>query len=197
MTKRNLAVLCAGVLTVGAFISTTVHARPAGTAADGCSVLSDLVVTELTLARWYGVGNYGAQLPPPGELGEVVCYQTARTVTAAFSAAFAEMDIDITWNFWPDYRGDSCLSADLSQCYPDRYPLSGGAPIAPAYVLDSWNSVRRAVSSSMPLGTASDTSRFSASQLGSRLGRDLNREAVFTSPLHKLSAYPGYGPREN
>ena len=174
MANRILATI---ILCATNFCGFAAHGAPAQQpgSVDGCAVLGELVVTELALSRWFGKGSSGLLLEDAAATDVIICNQTARAVTAAFTSALAGMNIDVSWGYFPPHPGDYCMSGDLSQCYPDRYPLSGRAFGSRSFVVDSWRAVQTTVIASMPLGTASDTSRFSTRGFSTTLSRSLEQ----------------------
>lgn len=176
MAKRIFATI---ILCATSCCGFAAHGAPAPQppgSVDGCAVLGELVVTELALSRWFGKGSSGLLLEDAAATDIIICNQTARAVTGAFTAALAGMNIDVSWGYYPPHTGDTCLSGDLSQCYPDRYPLSAGTAGSRSFVVDGWRAVQSAVIASMPLGTASDTSRFSARGFSTTLSRSLEQK---------------------
>lgn len=180
MAKRNFATIIVCLASICGPGAGNAQAQQALSGAEGCTALGELVATELALSRWFGVGST-ALLPSGAGRSDInICYQTARTVTGAFTAALAGMNIEVRWGYYPPHPGDYCMSGDLSQCYPDRYPLSTGTIGGRYFVADSWRAVQQTVTARMQLGTASDTSRFSPHGLSTALGRALeqNRSGV-------------------
>ena len=178
MSKRNFGTITLYVMCVSCIAMNNARAQGSFVGADGCTVLGDLIDNELSQKRWFGEGGSGLLLSNSGQLDVTTCNQTARAVTGAFTSALAGMNIDVSWGYYPGHKSDTCFSADLSQCYPDRYPLIGVAISDQMVVLDIWRVVRQAVIGSMPLGSASDTSRFSVSDFGTTLSRALRKNTL-------------------
>lgn len=181
MAKRKIAALILCVVGLNSLVLTSVHAQQPLIVADGCALLGELVTNQLTLKRWYGDGGSGLLLSNPGQIDITICNQTARTVTVAFTAALAEMNIGITWDPYRRIPDVPCHSGDISQCHPERYPFPGGAGGDHVFILESWRAVQQAVASNMPFGVASDTARFSASKFGTTFSRSLEQNVSETS----------------
>ena len=131
-----------------------------------------MIYAEVAAAAMYGPGRAGPWLVNPGQDEIVVCEHAAQTVSRAFTAGMMSVGIDVYWQ--PTDPGDYCLSAFLSQCYPDRYPLE--FPTAStdfSYVQRSWLVVSRSVMQAMYNPISSDEVRFRDSDLKLRLGLSL------------------------
>ena len=153
MAKRKFAALM--LASIGALaMANNVRAGEPFIGVDGCAVLAELVYTELTVAAWYGPGDFGAWPRNPGETEITICNQTARTVSKAFTSAMTSIGTEVRWGLPSVNPGDVCQSGFLEQCYPDRYPLD-----APH---DTWGTLRKVVQQAMPFGTASDRAIFSS-----------------------------------
>ncbi len=114
---------------------------------DDCPVLGELVTQAVLDA---GDGLKARLVPGFPRVGLLKCRQAALTVTTGFSAAMARRNIYVSWQ-WPDKeRGDRCLSADLSQCYPTRNPFVPYSVSDGAFVADSWHGVLQAIGQRMP-----------------------------------------------
>ena len=135
--------------------------------AEGCTVLAEIVYSEVTAAIWRGPHALGSVTDERASHGIAVCAETSRTVSKAFSTAMLSVGADFHWDDAPPHPGDFCLSGFLEQCYPDRYPLQ--SPVS------SWSAVSATVQRAMPLGVASDQSVFSQDALRSALRAALQR----------------------
>ena len=166
MDKRDFATfMLVGVCALA--ISGQVRAEQSRRHAEGCTVLAEIVYSEVTAAIWRGPHALGSVSDERASHGIAVCAQTSRTVSKAFSAAMISVGTDIRWDDAPPHRGDFCLSGFLEQCYPDRYPLQ--SPVG------SWSAVSATVQRAMPLGVASDQSVFSQGALRLALRAALQR----------------------
>ena len=166
MYKRDFVaymLVCVCVLA----ISGQARAEQSRRHAEGCTVLAEIIYSEVTAAIWRGPHALGSVSDERSSHGIAVCAQTSRTVSKAFSTAMLSVGADIRWDDAPPHRGDSCLSGFLEQCYPDRYPL--GSPAS------SWSAVSATVQRAMPLGVASDQSLFSQGALRLALRAALQR----------------------
>jgi len=133
--------------------------------ADGCAILGAAVYDQIAAGGPSGAGD-GAVLRNPGDTDVVICNQTARTVTAAFSKAMSSLGIDVSWSGARQERGDECLSAFLSQCYPNQdigpYGLDA---VELVYVYDTWRLVQGSTARFMLFGYFSDTTVFAPGEL--------------------------------
>ena len=151
MAKRNFAALMLASIAAAAF-PVNVRADQAFAGADGCTVLSQIVYSEVTAAAWGGP-------PVSSSVGEAfsadvsTCNRTARTVSKAFALAMTNVGSDIYWRYPSEDPGDYCWSGFLDQCYPRRAPLGADA--------DTWMAVSATIRYAMPSGPASDQSIFS------------------------------------
>ena len=156
MDKRNVATfMLVGICALA--ISGQARAEQARRDAAGCSVLADIIYSEVTAAIWRGPQALGSVTDERASHGIAVCAQTSRTVSKAFSAAMISVGADFRWDDAPPHPGDYCLSGFLAQCYPGRYPLQ--SPVG------RWGAVSGTVQRAMPLGVASDQSIFSRDAL--------------------------------
>lgn len=156
MAKRNFA---ATMLMSIAMLALTNNSRAddAFTAADGCAVLAQLVYSEVTSAAWYGPGTIRPLPDDAGDSRIIVCSQTTRTVSHAFTLAMTSTGVPVRWAYPTDDRGDYCWSGFLDQCYPDRERLGQSSR--------TWNAVSKIVKRAMPNGIATDQSIFNPSTL--------------------------------
>ena len=166
MSKRDfVAFMLVGVCALA--ISGQARAEQSRRHADGCTVLADIIYSEVTEAIWRGPQALGSVSDERASHGIAVCAETSRTVSKAFSTAMISVGADIRWDDAPPHPGDFCLSVFLEQCYPDRYPLQ--SPVS------SWSAVSDTVQRAMPLGVASDQSVFSEGALRRALRTELRR----------------------
>jgi len=166
MNKRDFAAfMLVGVCALA--INGQARAEQSRRHADGCTVLADIIYSEVTEAIWRGPQALGSVSNERASHGIVACAETSRTVSEAFSAAMISVGTDIRWDDAPPHPGDFCLSGFLEQCYPDRYPRQ--SPVS------SWSAVSATVQRAMPLGVASDQSVFSQGALRLALRAALRR----------------------
>lgn len=186
MAKRSFVLGCT-VLTV---LATQAAARAdtirpfAG--ADGCGMLAAVVFQEVAASAWLEPGSRIVSRED-GNTEVTICNQTARTVTGAFTKAMATMNIYIGWNDPRDARGDECLSAFLSQCYPHRnpfVPITSGSDLA--FIYTSWSAVQATALKYTDASGRSDTSRFSRAVLE----RDLRRSMWETAAGSRVRLLP-------
>jgi hypothetical protein len=176
MAKRIFAAL--GILLMLTMPVRDLRAQLTPIAVDGCAKLARVIYTEVFSATLYGPGKSGPWIIDQGQ-GEVsVCTHAAKTVSQAFSSAMLSAGYAVDWPQYdnsgiPD-RGHLCLSAFLSQCYPERYPLSAVSFDADSErVFRSWSAVSQAVMGQMYNPISSDEVRFRDSDLRLRLGLSL------------------------
>ena len=166
MDKRDFAAfMLVGVCALA--ISGQARAEQSRRHAEGCTVLAEIIYSEVTAAIWRGPHALGSVSDERSSHGITVCAQTSRTVSKAFSTAMISVGADIRWDDAPPHPGDFCLSGFLEQCYPDRYPLQ--SPVG------SWSAVSATVQRAMPFGVASDQSIFSQGALRLALRAALQR----------------------
>lgn len=148
----------------------------------GC-VRLETIVFEQVLASRYGMPAAGSIVRlPSGPLVDA-CAATARSVSAGFTKAMSRMAIEVGWPTPERERGDRCLGADLSQCYPSINPyLAPFGSEERRFVRTSWDAVRSAVYRSMPDGVATDVSRFSAAAFETQLRSGLRNDG--RTPRH-------------
>jgi len=162
MANRNFTAITVA-LVIGVMPMSAVRARDPVIGADGCAILAMLVYAEMTEGRSYGSGGLPTY-PGPDEI--TICDQTTRSVTGAFTSSLRQMNIYVSWGYYPGVSGDYCLSHYLSQCYPDcnsNMPRPG--TMDTAFVLHSWRAVHDAIRRTMPAVSGSDVARFSQSGL--------------------------------
>ncbi len=170
MAKRTFAVLL--VTCALGFSGPQASAREVSV--DGCATLARAVYSEVYSAAAYGPGWSGPWLinSDPGDI--VVCKQASKTVSRAYTSAMLGAGIDIVWRGSDNDPGDYCLSAFLSQCYPDRYPLDTSMSVTTQrYVQNSWTAVMQSVMREMHNPISSNEVRFSDDDLRLRLGLSL------------------------
>ena len=181
MAKRTFATLVISLLAtvpVG-----HVNAQVTPIAVDGCAKLARIVYSEVSSAAVYGPGRSGPWLIEQGSGDISICRHAAKTVSRAFTSAMMSAGLDVNWRRDWDYGvpdlGDYCLSGFLSQCYPERVPLSGTAStINGALVHNSWAVVSQTVLREMYNPISSDEVRFRDSDLRLRLGLSLRSMEV-------------------
>ncbi|HEY5643025.1 MAG TPA: hypothetical protein VIS31_09125 [Woeseiaceae bacterium] len=128
-----------------------------------CSRLADIVYDEVTAYLIGAPGELHDTGPAQAVPQVVVCEETARTVSAAFSRSVSVVGGVVDWGWPSGDGGDVCLSGFIDQCYPDR-----GARVYPfpdPGVGSTWMAVRRTVLGAMPWGSAADRAEFSAGAL--------------------------------
>lgn len=141
--------------------------------ADGCRVLENAVFAAVLAA------SDGTRRSAAGKGGRagmwLACSDSAQAVSTGFTRAMLERNVYVSWRSPEQERGDMCLSADLSQCYPNRNPYVPMGAGDAAFVADSWNAVRRAVGETMPRGYAADMAVFAVSAVARTLDTELAR----------------------
>jgi hypothetical protein len=181
MAKRTFAALT--VLLLAALPVERVNAQVIPIAVDGCAKLARIVYSEVASAAVYGPGRSGPWLieQAPGDIS--ICEHAAKTVSQAFTSAMMSAGLDVNWRRDWDYGipnlGDYCLSGFLSQCYPERAPLSSIASSADTtLVLNRWAVVSQTVMKEMYNPISSDEVRFRENDLRLRLGLSLRSAGV-------------------
>jgi hypothetical protein len=171
MAKSMFATL---VLTLIVGISATeAQAQAKPIAVDGCAKLARVIYSEVSAAATFGPGNSGPWMIDIGRGDIAVCSSAAKTVSQAFTSAMLSAGIDVDWGGGDD-PGDYCLSAFLSQCYPDRFPLSAMTYSSDiTLVQNSWAIVSQAVMQEMYNPVSSNEVRFRDNDLKLRLGLSL------------------------
>jgi len=172
MAKRMFAAL---VLTILVGIpAQDARAQIKPIAVDGCAKLARVIYSEISAAAIYGPGNSGPWMIDIGRGDVAVCKSAAKTVSQAFTSAMLTAGIDVDWSNGGGDPGDFCLSAFLSQCYPDRYPLSRATYSSDiTFVQNSWAIVSQAVMQEMYNPVSSNEVRFRDNDLKLRLGLSL------------------------
>lgn len=112
-----------------------------------------------------------------GRGGLLLCRDTARTVSAGFTRAMAERNVYLKWQWPGKERGDLCLSADLSQCYPNQNPYVPFVRGDAAFAVTSWNAIVSAVGRTMPQGFRADAARFAPAGMAARLADEVRRQS--------------------
>ena len=182
MAKRIFAALAAALLV--AMPASDTHGQITPVAIDGCAKLARVIYSEVSSAATFGPGRSGPWLIDQGQGDISVCSHTAKTVSRAFTSAMLSAGFDVNWQRdrgdGSVDRGDYCLSAFLSQCYPDRYPISTMVSSANAGLVQrSWTAVTQTVMREMYNPISSDEVRFRDSDLKLRLGLSLRSVRVF------------------
>lgn len=171
MKQGMVSMALAAALMLAAAPADTREARTT----DGCQVLEHSVYNAVLAASagWHRPAIVRTVAAAP----TVVCAETARAASTGFTKAMSQRNVFLSWKSPDQERGDMCLSADLSQCYPNRSPYVPMGAADAAFVADSWTAVRRAVGKSMPGGPNGDVARFAqpamTRQLDAELGRSL------------------------
>lgn len=172
MAKRMFATL---VLTLMVGIpATEAQAQVKPIAVDGCAKLARVIYSEVSAAVVFGPGNSGPWMIDIGRGEIAVCSSAAKTVSQAFTSAMLSAGIDVDWRGGGGDPGDYCLSAFLSQCYPDRFPMSAMTYSSDiTLVQNSWAIVSQAVMQEMFNPVSSNEVRFRDNDLKLRLGLSL------------------------
>ncbi len=140
---------------------------------DGCQELESSVYRAVLAA------SAGWHRPLTGHAAgadwTLVCAESTRAVSAGFTKAMMQRNVFLSWTSPDQERGDMCLSADLSQCYPNRNPYVPMGAGDAAFVADSWHAVQRAIAKSMPGGHDRDLTRFAQSGMTRQLDAELAR----------------------
>jgi hypothetical protein len=182
MAKRLFAALVISLL-VGMPVNVT-QAQLMPVTVDGCAKLARVIYSEVFSAAVYGPSKSGPWLIDQGQSDISVCSHTAKTVSRAFTSAMQSAGYGVNWRRdWDDRnrdRGDYCLSGFLSQCYPDRYPMTSITSSHDAsLVRKSWAVVSEAVMREMYNPISSDEVRFRDNDLKLRLGLSLRSLNTF------------------
>jgi len=177
MAKRMFATLIL-TLTVG-ISATETQAQVKPIAVDGCAKLARVIYSEVSTAAIFGPGRSGPWMIDIGHGDIAVCKNAAKTVSQAFTSALMSAGIDVDWRNGRGDPGDFCLSAFLSQCYPDRFPLSTMTFSSDiAFVQNSWAIVSQVVMQDMYNPVSSNEVRFRDNDLKLRLGLSLRAVGV-------------------
>jgi hypothetical protein len=180
MAKRIFAVLIS-VLVLGLATSQP-QAQLSPIVVDGCAKLARVVYTEVSAAAVYGPNRAGPWAINLGQGDLSVCKHTAKTVSQAFTSAMLSAGIEVSWAGDNTDSGDFCLSFYLSQCYPDRNPLSNSIIGTDSrFVQKSWAVVSQSVLREMYNPFSSDEVRFRDDDLKLRLGLSLRSIGVSAS----------------
>jgi hypothetical protein len=173
MAKKMFAVWV-GLMLLG-LSATEADSRTTPIAIDGCAKLARVVFAEVTSAVIYGPAKSGPWLIDL-EQGDIsVCTHAAKTVSRAFTSAMMSAGLDVNWrrDNYVGIRdtGDFCLSAFLSQCYPDRTLVANDRSSADTLLVQqSWAVVSETVMREMYNPRSSDEVRFRDKDLQLRLG---------------------------
>ncbi len=187
MAKRIFASFLLIVVTNIALARAASIAQPATGDADGCTILAELVYTQVVGSGLSGPGRFAAVPETLGRDEMTVCHETTRVTSKAFTAALVQMNIYLTWNEDPGDSGDYCASYYLSQCSPDRDPFDTFATMAESvFVHDTWRAVQHTVGQRMPTRFASDTARFSAGGIRRSLQDSLAKFTTGTLQEYRL-----------
>ena len=171
MTKGNYMVAVAALFLLD--VAGSARAQPVAVSVDGCAELARAVYEEVSGAAIHGSYHSGPWVISPRFEHVSVCETAARTVSRAFTLAMASSGIDIRWSEAGagPRPGDVCLSAFLSQCYPNRGGLPGQRGGADAmFVRTSWAVVSQSVMRTMANPYSSDEVRFRPNDLKLRIG---------------------------
>ena len=142
-------------------------------------MLARAVYSEVSDAALYGPGGSGPWHLAPRSVDVLECRSTARTVSRAFSSALRSAGYIVDWGESGDSRGDYCLSAFLSQCYPNRDIGTEVMSRADTnFVRSAWNVVSHSVMREMANPFSSDEVRFNSDRLKLRLGLSLRSIAA-------------------
>ncbi len=176
MVARKSATLFVAILVVSALVPAGAHAQTPVTVANGCTVLTEVVLAELLMHGWNGSHGTGVRTGTVGQADIRICNQTTRTTSAAFSAALERMNIFVSWESDPGRSGDFCRGGNLTRCFPDRHPLvPENGSWNSMFVNDAWRAVKRAIATTVPFGA--DISRFDKLALRLALRRSIARES--------------------
>jgi hypothetical protein len=170
MMKKGI-ILSAGLAAALALSAASANARERVNA-DGCQVLENAVFAAVLAA------SDGARRPAAGRqrsTATVRCTDSARAVSTGFTRAMLGRNVYLGWTSPDRQPGDMCLSADLSQCYPNRSPYVAMSAGDALFVADTWNAIRLAVGNTLPQGYAADTAVFAPAGLARTLDLELAR----------------------
>jgi len=176
MARRTFATLLTVLLI--ALAASDTRARPIEVTVDGCTMLARAIYSEVSSSAIFGPANAGPWLIDQGRGDIVVCEHVAKTVSQAFTSAMLSAGIDVSWRRDREDgrpgRGHYCLSAFLSQCFPDRNPPTAMASSASTPVVQkTWAIVAKAVMREMYNPISSDEVSFRSNDLKLRLGLSL------------------------
>lgn len=182
MAKRIFASLIIALLVAVPTGNTQAQLTPV--AVDGCAKLARVIYAEVSSAAIYGPSRSGPWLIDQGRGDISVCTHAAKTVSQAFTSAMLSAGFDVNWGSdWDDGirdLGDYCLSAFLSQCYPERYPMTSiASSFDTSLVQKSWAVVSQTVMREMYNPISSDEVHFRDSDLKLRLGLSLRSMETF------------------
>lgn len=187
MAKRNFASLFLIAMTGISLAPATSFAQPVTGDTDGCTILAELVYAQIVSSGLSGPGGFAAALETLSRDETMVCHETTRVTSEAFTAALVQMNIYVTWSGYPGNSGDYCFSHYLSQCYPERDPLDVFATMAESVFLrDAWRAVQSSVGQRMTNHFASDTARFSAREIRRSLQDSLAQYTTGTLQDYQL-----------
>lgn len=182
MAKRIFAAL--GISLMVAMPVSDTQAQLTPITVDGCAKLARVIYSEVFSAAVYGPSKSGPWLIDQGQSDISVCSHTAKTVSRAFTSAMQSAGFGVNWRRDRDDRnrdlGDYCLSGFLSQCYPDRYPMTSiASSLDASLVQKSWAAVSQTVMREMYNPISSDEVRFRDTDLKLRLGLSLRSLNTF------------------
>ena len=187
MAKSNFATLFLTAMTGIWLAPATSFAQSATGNADGCTILAELVYTQVVSSGLSGPGGFAAVPETLSRDEMTVCHETTRVTSEAFTAALVQMNIYVTWSGYPGSSGDYCYSHYLSQCYPERDPLDAFATMAESVFLrDTWRAVQNTVGQKITNRFASDTARFNAGEIRRSLHDSLARYTTGTLQDYQL-----------
>lgn len=169
MTKWITSVTAAALICLAQ--GSDARAQQIEVSVDGCALLARAVYEEVSGAATAGPHRSGPWMINPRFEDIEVCDTATRTVSKAFKLAMASEGIDVRWDGGAVEPGDICLSAFLSQCYPNRYPLAGAASdLDAAFVQRSWSIVSTSVMRAMANPYSSDEVRFRPGEMRLQMG---------------------------
>lgn len=187
MAKWNSALFSLIAMAGISLAPATSFAQPATGDTDGCTILAELVYTQVVSSGLSGPGGFAAVPETLSRDEMTVCHETTRVTSEAFTAALVQMNIYVTWSGYPGNSGDYCYSHYLSQCYPERDPLDAFATMAESVFLrDTWRAVQNTVGQKMTNRLASDTARFNAGEIRRSLQDSLARYTTGTLQDYQL-----------
>ena len=173
MAKRNFAALA--LVSVLGLAASPARAEAIPVAVDGCAELARVIYSEVSAAALYGPGRSGPWLinQQRGDLS--VCGHAAKTVSRAFTSAMLSAGQQVFWRSDGGFNpGDYCLSAFLSQCYPNGSPYASVGLVADhSVVMKTWAVTSQLVMREMYNPFSSDEVRFRSDDLKLRLGLSL------------------------
>lgn len=123
---------------------------------DGCAVLEQLIVEEVTAVSW-GIAGTDTQLRKFDAPGVVVCMDTALVTRKAFETAMQTVGQAVSWNLPIDPGMERCLGGDIEQCITTPSPWLPATRFDDNWQISSaWSAVSSAVRQAMPQASASN-----------------------------------------